>query len=92
MLLFVLFLILFTLSLSYPFLNNRNFPFPCSPQFMNQDRSVSTVTRLLTRRPRSPGLIPSNGKWFISPPHRPNQLWGPPSGLFNVHRWLLSWW
>lgn len=71
---------------------NHNFPFPFRPQFRNQNWSVSTVTRLLARRPRSPGLIPCKGKGFISPLNRPTRLWGPPSYLFNGYRWLLTRW
>jgi hypothetical protein len=55
------------------------------PMVRSRDSPVSIVTRLWDGRP---GFDPRRGKWwdFFSYPPRPDQLWDPPSFLFNGYR------
>jgi hypothetical protein len=55
----------------------------------SRDTSVGRPTWLRVGRPRNSGSISSRDK-KLSPPQRPERLWGPPSILSNEYRCALS--
>jgi hypothetical protein len=60
------------------------------PPTDNRDSSLGIETRLRAGRPRRLSSISGRDKRFFSSPQHPDELWGPPSLLFNGYQGVMQ--